>query len=347
MLTDTFASRYRNLPLWTVYTDVETRLLTQCFQILSQDLIPYWNIDHRPNEVTSLEWREINRLLSRELGVQSLSETHYWVDGARAGQRNAVAYSPVDVAKNYVLKVDQTVVDQPDLQIKNRISLIEIALRRFLEQTIVLERQNPPASANETLLGSLSRTRSPAGRYSAIQHRSRIDQATNEVNARFRQANCPLVFNNGNIQVNLDETVTQVVAQPFWQLLSNPRWSNVDLEMRDAIDRRDSNSPDAAFHAAKALESAIKVISTERRWSRGNENGAAQYVDNLVSTTNGRFIEVWQSEALKQIFREVRNPLGHGAGSEPPIIPSSADTDWAISNCMTWIRWLIRRHEGH
>lgn len=345
MLTDIFANRYRNLPLWTAYTETEQRLLTQCFLVLSQDLVPYWTSDHRADENAAAEWRQINSLLSRELGVQSLSDTHYWVNSHIAGQRNAVSYNPMDIAKNFVLRVDQTVVDHPDLQIKNRISLIEIALRRFLAKTVELERQNPPPPSNETILGSVARTRSPFGRFAATQSRARIDQATAEVNERFRQANCPLVFNNGNIQVNLDQTVTEIVAQPFWRLLSDQRWSNVDLEMREAIDRRDSNSPDAAFHASKALESAIKVVSTERHWNRGTENGAAQYVDNLVSAANGRFIEVWQADALRQIFREVRNPLGHGAGSEPPVIPTSADTDWAISNCMTWIRWLVRRHE--
>jgi hypothetical protein len=116
--------------------------------------------------------------------------------------------------------------------------------------------------------------------------------------------------------------------------------------MRDAVDRRDSNLSDAAFHATKSLESTVKVISAERGWTTGRESGAAAFIDNLVSQANGRFIEVWHADALKQIFREVRNPLGHGAGVAPSAAPTSADTNWAISICMAWIRWLVQRHQG-
>ena len=37
----------------------------------------------------------------------------------------------------------------------------------------------------------------------------------------------------------------------------------------------------------------------------GRERGAANYIDNLVSTSNGRFIDVWESEMLKALFRNL------------------------------------------
>ena len=69
--------------------------------------------------------------------------------------------------------------------------------------------------------------------------------------------------------------------------------------MKEALDRRDSNDKDPAIFAAKALESAIKIVSDTKGWTRGTENGAAQYVDNLISKANGSYLAVWEGEMLK------------------------------------------------
>jgi hypothetical protein len=66
----------------------------------------------------------------------------------------------------------------------------------------------------------------------------------------------------------------------------------IDSDMKEAIDRRDTGSRDAAVYALKALESVLKIISDEKGWTRGNERGAANYIDNLVSSTNGRVIAI-------------------------------------------------------
>jgi hypothetical protein len=71
--------------------------------------------------------------------------------------------------------------------------------------------------------------------------------------------------------------------------LRDAKWTIVDQELKEAIEHADSQRKDAAFHAANALESTIKIISDDKGWSSGRERGAANYIDNLVSQQNGRF----------------------------------------------------------
>ena len=106
--------------------------------------------------------------------------------------------------------------------------------------------------------------------------------------------------------------------------------------------RRDSGGRDPAFYAAKALESAIKIISNDRGWTHGGEKGAHNFIDNLASSKNG-FIEPWEGETLKAFFTKVRNPLGHGPGGEPMPALTPQQTDWAIETCMSWVKSLIKR----
>lgn len=42
MLTDIFAERYSGRVLWEQHTEAESKLLTQCFRIVAEQLIPYW-----------------------------------------------------------------------------------------------------------------------------------------------------------------------------------------------------------------------------------------------------------------------------------------------------------------
>ena len=172
---------------------------------------------------------------------------------------------------------------------------------------------------------------------------STFENQVAEINERFRRAKAPLTYHNGFIQVALDSTIEQHIAKPFWNLVADPLWENVDIDMKEALDRRDSNDKDPAIFAAKALESTIKIVSDTKGWTRGTETGAAHYIDNLVSKTNGSYLAVWEGDMLKDYFRMVRNPVGHGPGSEPMPELTLAQTDWAIETAMSWVRTLVRR----
>jgi hypothetical protein len=164
-----------------------------------------------------------------------------------------------------------------------------------------------------------------------------------ELNERLSRAGVPLNYHNGFIQISRDELVQKRLERPFWKSVSGPLWKNVDIDMKEALDRRDANARDPALYSAKALESAIKIVSDKKGWTHGGENGAHAYINNLGSAKNGRFIADWERESLKAFFTAVRNPLGHGPGGEkmPELTP--AQTEWAIETCMLWIKTLTVR----
>jgi hypothetical protein len=142
--------------------------------------------------------------------------------------------------------------------------------------------------------------------------------------------------------MSTDDLVQKQVETPFWQLLSDPLWANVDTDMKEALDRRDADGRDPAFYAARALESTIKIVSDRKGWTHGGEKGAHNYIDNLASKKNA-FITPWEGTSLKEFFTHVRNPFGHGAGSAEMPSLSRQQTEWAIEFSMSWIKNLIRR----
>ena len=56
------------------------------------------------------------------------------------------------------------------------------------------------------------------------------------------------------------------------------------------------------------------------------ERGAHNYIDNLKG---GQLIETWEADALKAIFTNVRNPLGHGPGADTMPSLNDHQTNWA------------------
>jgi hypothetical protein len=173
--------------------------------------------------------------------------------------------------------------------------------------------------------------------------RAAMTDGIKELKDRLRANRTGLDYTNGLLHMASDRLTTQRIAEPFWEIVKDPKWATVDLEMKEAFDHLDHGQRDAAAHAAMALESTIKIISDEKGWTTGNEKGAANYIDHLVSAKNGRFIEVWEADALKAIFSNLRNPHSHGGGSNPPDPLSNAQQTWAIESCMTWIKSLVRR----
>jgi len=167
--------------------------------------------------------------------------------------------------------------------------------------------------------------------------------AAQELNHRLREARIPLHYHNGILQLSTDDVTESHVHEPFWAMVKDPKWQNVDLDIKEAIDRRDRKGRDVALYALKALESTIKIISDDKGWTRGTERGAASYIDNLVSSANGRFIDAWESDNLKAMFGELRNPHGHGPGSAPQPSLSSQQENWTIECSMVWIKSLVSR----
>jgi hypothetical protein len=287
-------------------------------------------------------------LIARELGLKELSPlawgywtpSKHWVSGI----------NPINkVCETWMLQqLDGSF--SADQFIKERLSLVEIGFRMRENEVAYTNSQLPQklAKAEDFMRTRVERKGGmwlPGSRVDGVKAENvsmntAWQAAVDELNARFRQGGCNLHYHNGFIQISTDETLTQQVEAPFWRLVTDPKWKNVDHDMKEAIDLRDTNGRDPAFYAAKALESTVKIISDEKQLSNGKERGAANYIDNLK---RGNLIEDWEEEALKAVFSKVRNPLGHGPGTGAMPSLDKQQTDWAIETCMTWAKSLIRR----
>lgn len=352
MLTDIFAYRYLDHPIWSAYTEVEKRLLNQAFGVV-KEIFPYYDSQGKENESNKQKWKLLHDRLARELGLNELSNRYYsYTQKSPIGQEWPVQgwFGWDNACDQFVNAKFPSGQGDPDRFLKERASFIELAFRLRGEELIQLNARLPQA-----LMEAAIRDRTPgrgirlpgsavdgARAWNTAQN-STFEAQVAELNERFRRARVPLTYHNGYIQVSMDEKIEQNIAKPFWDLVADPIWANVDIDIKEALDRRDSNDKDPAIFAAKALESAIKIVSEKKGWTRGTETGAANYVDNLVSKANGTFLTVWEGDMLKDYFRKVRNSLGHGPGSEPMPELSIAQTDWAIETAMSWVRTLVRR----
>jgi len=350
MLTDIFADRYSSRVLWPKFTEVDSKLLNQCFRIVAEQLFPYWTADGKEDAKSKSKWTSLHNRLCAELGVDELSPRYYSFQTQWNGQphTNSGTWSIDRVCKAYVC-APFDVRGTADQFFKERISFIELAFRQR-EGEVQLENASLPyniLNVNKALSGSkeLVGTWDPTDgmRRSNKILNSAFTAAVDELNERMRRAGTPLNYHNGFFQIATDKIMDTVIERPFWDVVANSLWKNVDIDMKEALDRRDANDRDPAFYAARGLESAIKIISDQKGWTHGSEKGAHSYIDNLGAIKNGAFVASWERDALKSFFTEIRNPLGHGPGSEKMPQLSVAQTSWAIENSMSWIKSLIAR----
>jgi hypothetical protein len=311
LITDLFVSRYPSQLWWSdrVPTEVH-RLFVQSGQIVFDELGPAIGLDQP-------FCKGVHDALCRELGTFQLNEEAQ--PSHKIGRYLVQPYDHWNDSHGTV-----------DAFIKTRLSTIELLFR------LVEERVSPDAS------GSRSSWRRPIQTPSSTAQEA-VRHAVEELNERLRQSGIGLRYHAGMLHPAQDELSEQTIIAPCWELLKDQQWSNAERELKEALDRSAQGQTDAAFHAGKALESVVKVISDTKCWTTGNERGAANYIDNLVSQRNGRFIDVWESELLKAYFTHVRNPQGHGAGTGTAPVYTQQQTTWAIESAMTWIKALITR----
>lgn len=320
-LTDTFVVRYSDVRM--IYTvgglpDAVSDFFRQASHIIFKDLLaPFTDREELCERVHSQ--------LARELAVFSLE------DGPSAEARCA-RYLGVPYKMYYEGH------GTPDEYFKSRVSLVELMFRSAEERAAALQQ------TNDALGGLLTWKPGARGRVN-IKHKAVdvVAQAVHELNARFRAAGIELHYHSGHIQIQGRDLVATQVHEPFWDILRDQRWQNVQIDLKEAIDRRDTGGRDAALYAMKALESAIRIISDSRKVTRSSERGAADYIDNLVSSANGRFIDVWEADVLKLLFKHVRNPHGHGPGPGQQPQFSEHQQTWVFDSAMTWVKSLVRR----
>lgn len=336
MLTDIFAVRYANRRLWTEHTETHRALLVQCFRILAEQVIPYWSAEKKIIESEKKIWVDVERQLSMELGLEELSPHVY---GFHNAQKHWIsgAWQMDQVCKTWMLTKFEAGTD-PNRFMQERLSLVELAFR--LKAQSLWARKLGEELYKKQYGGLSAQLLKGVGAEDKV-----FAQSVEELNVRMGAARVPLNYHNGYLQIVTDELVQREVAEPFWRLVAAPKWENVSTDMAEAVDRRDTGGRDPAWYAARALESVVKIICKEKQWATGNERGAGNFIDHLVSKANGRFIDVWEMEQLTHFFREVRNPLGHGPGDGPMPSLTQEQTNWAIENAMSWCKSLIQRLE--
>lgn len=346
MLVDIFARRYEDTTLRDAVEERDTRLIVQATRILTEDVWPYPS-GTKEGSAADVFWSNLHSRLSRELGLTELSPQFTFYTTKWNGKDVPQSYknNPLKRCEKWLLA---PVAGSPDRHIKERLSLIELGFREREEQVATMNAQPISYPARPAAMIGVSGTRPSPRDYgkeikeqrNAItrQFRATVD----ELNTRLRQAKYPLHYHNGFIQAATDPLVQEQVETPFWSLVAAPPWENVDTDMKEALDLRDTDGRDPAFYAARALESTIKIISDTKGWTTKNERGAHNFIDNLAAKARN-FIDPWEAKSLKEFFTEVRNPFGHGAGSAKMPSLTRPQTEWAIEFSMSWIKSLIRR----
>ncbi len=333
MLTDIFAVRYEAVPLFRSFGRREKRLLHQCFTIL-EDLHPYWHEEKDALKKSTKFWKTIHKRVSNELGEMWLSDPYYQTEvGLGEFRRTESRQRPeLEICRHWV-RADVSTQTDVDEFVKERLSLMEVGLREVFEE---IEHNKLWAESSPELAAMIASPR----KMRALNYTS----ASSELNERFVSARLPLHYHNGYIQLLSDDKITLELEQPFWSAVSEPIWENVDLDIKEAIDQRDTGGKDPALYAAKALESALKIISDELKVTHGGERGAHSFIDNL-GKKDVSFVNTWEADFLRLFFTKVRNQLGHGPGSEPMPRLTFEQSSWAIENAMSWTRLLVQRYE--
>ena len=314
MITDVFHKRYPYLGFPTRGVPEETIVFfRQGAHIVFQDLKPYIrNVEELCQKAYDKLIREIGYGLfsgnsAEDICIGALCESYDLWNNAHGDPRRFISY---------------------------RLSLLELLLSH-IENEFDAVRDNKKYPRYK-LFGKNEQE-------DTVSKKDAFQYAVAELNHRFREANIPLHYHNGLFQLCSDDVIERNIYEPFWIIVKDPKFKNVDIDIKEAIDRRDNKARDAALYALKALESTIKIISNDKGWTRGNERGASNYIDNLVSASNGRFIDVWEADNLKALYRELRNPHGHGPGSAPQPALTDQQEHWVIECSIIWIKSLILR----
>ena len=354
MLTDVFFRRYEKRPMFNAVGQKESALFVQAYRIVDEDIWKYYKWDRKVDERVKAIWTGLHDRLTREIGITELSARHYSYQTERLGKpfTNTGNYDMNLVVQAW-MNAKWTDSMDPDVFVKRRLSLIEMAFREREGQIAELNEKLPAEIKQAALEDMIAGTkhagmRIPVSRADGVKAQnesinSMFASQVHELNERFKQAGMQLHYHNGFIQIAQDEQVQKQIEQPFWDLVKDVQWKNVSIDMAEAIDRRDTAGRDPSFYAAKALESAIKIVCTIKKWETGNEKGISDYLNHLQAKANGSFIEGWERQSMQRFYTDVRNDLGHGPGSAQMPNFAPQQVDHTIEFCMSWVKSLIKR----
>ena len=270
MLTDAFFRRYEDVQLFSSFGEPQRRFCGQMAQLLTDEV-------HKRNEKAFKERAKdpaISGLtlahdrIARELGVSALSPAHFEhsVGFGEYRRKEWSRYLIETLIRNY-LNTAPTENTSVELYMKHRLSLVEQAFQIRAEQIaarraglIAMLNSQPVAITGEELFNNMSPHHVWASsRNVIIADQQAFMSQIDELNERLRQAKMPLTFHSNLIQVSDDALIEEELERPFWNIVVDPKWSNVDLQMKEALDYRDRGERNAVSSAMNALESAINT----------------------------------------------------------------------------------------
>ncbi len=315
MITDLFHKRYRNTIFWGEHQNypIFRKFFVQTCYIL-QDIATQLEKDENNNICKTAHDKFV-----RELGWGDLNDS-----------KSLCARCTLFLSEPYDLWNDAHGDFSSFISI--RLSLVELLFR---EHEAAVSRWEEAFNRS-----SFQKYKTDEIVLKTKRRRETLKSAIQELNHRFRESQLGLHYHAGLIQKAQDEVTMEQIVEPFWEIARGAKWKNVENDMKEAIDHRDAGKADSQLHAMKALESTIKIMSDEKGLTTGRERGAANFIDNL---TSNQMIEKWESDILKNLFKDIRNPVGHGPGNQPAPALKPHEVDYIIETTMSWIRSLIRR----
>lgn len=160
-----------------------------------------------------------------------------------------------------------------------------------------------------------------------------------EIKDRLKLHRIPLTYYNGYFLKNSDPLIEEKIITPFWELLSDPKYKNIEIDMLTALDLFQQRGRDPAFYAAKALESMIKIVCKEKKIKKETDKTPKAYITTLYEN---KIILNHEQDELTSLFR-IRNSHGHGPGDETmPQLTIEQEYRY-IHSCMLWIYSLWQR----
>jgi hypothetical protein len=333
----------------------ESALFVQAYRIVNEQIWKYYGYDKKTDESVKAIWTNIHDRLSMEIGVKELSPKWYSYQTEWMGKpTTSSGWNDMNFVVEQWLNL-RFAPDKMDADafVKRRLSFIELAFRMREEQVQAANHKLPGELQQAAMQDHVAKSKTqglrlPGSRVDGVKSANAtmngmFQANVHELNERFKQAGMTLHYHNGFIQISQDKQVEMQIEQPFWNLVSDPQWKNVSVDMSEAIDLRDTGGRDPSFYAAKALESTIKIICSIRGWETGNEKGVSDYLNHLENKANGALIENWERQSMQRFYSDVRNDLGHGPGSKEMASFTPQQIDQTIEFCMSWVKSLIKR----
>lgn len=205
---------------------------------------------------------------------------------------------------------------------RGRMYLTELA--NYLLQVDDIEKQLDIVELSFRYIDRLTRKYEYLNRRNASES---VDDAINELNARFKEHGIGFQFVEGEIVRVDSELLHSETVKPALRLLNEKNYKGAQQEFLSAYEHyRHGKNKEALNDCLKSFESTMKAICDKRKWTY--QPNATSKVLIQVCFDNGLVPSFWQQQLsslrsmLESSIPTGRNKLsGHGQGTNPTTVP--------------------------